>query len=152
MRFKILTLSFICGWAATACAESKICTRAQAIEAEQQASDIHDWNRLYEAYKKYNQCDDAAIAEGFSDSVANLLANKWGEVKQASSMMESDVNYRKFILRHVDTLLTQQQFDAIQKNVSSCSSEMKKICDELRVRLDQVDAGVEKVKIKSHGE
>ena len=128
------------------CVDVITCSEEQAIAAEGQVSDIHDWERLHIVYKEFYACDDGAISEGFSDSVANLLTNHWGDIGKLSLILNSDPDYRRFIVKHVDMLITEQQFLLIEKNVNSCRNEMKAFCEELIVQLDRIRRESEKIK------
>jgi hypothetical protein len=58
-------------------AATKKCTKTEAMEAEKEADSLKDWDQVYRSYKRFSQCDDGAIAEGYSESITKLLAEDW---------------------------------------------------------------------------
>lgn len=57
--------------------QSHPCTRTDAIAADESISHLRDWTEIYDSFKAFSHCDDGYIAEGYSDAVAETLANKW---------------------------------------------------------------------------
>jgi hypothetical protein len=58
-------------------AATKKCTKTEAMEAEKEADSLKDWDQVYRSYKRFSQCDDGAIVEGYSESITKLLAEDW---------------------------------------------------------------------------
>ncbi len=52
------------------------CDPERAREAEEVAATAQSWRQLHEMLSRFAACDDGAIAEGFSESVTVLLAEK----------------------------------------------------------------------------
>jgi len=50
-----------------------ICTKAAAIEAEQEADSLSDWHHIFRSFRRFSQCDDGAIAEGYSEITLERL-------------------------------------------------------------------------------
>jgi hypothetical protein len=63
--------------AASSIGEDIPCDQQKAIQADAAADGIKNWNLAYQFYRQFSSCDDASIAEGVSDKIAKLLANKW---------------------------------------------------------------------------
>ena len=135
----LLGLVFCLSTVGAAIANTNKCTRAQAIAAEQDATDIPDWRTLRHVYGRYRQCDDAAIAEGFSDAVVNLLINKWDDLERDGPGFLRNRGLRRFILIHVDILMSEEEFNAIRHRATSCGTRLKSFCVELNTRLDRVN-------------
>lgn len=70
--------------------------------AEVSTTHLKTWDDLYSSYKKFRQCDDGAIAEGYSDFVARTLANRWDELSTLNKLVAKDADFRIFVVRHVD--------------------------------------------------
>jgi hypothetical protein len=80
-----LFLTAILVFASTLQAQSKTsvaCTEQKAIRAEEEASVLHTWTEVYKSYQNYGECDDGAIAEGYSDSIAHLLSDNWNRISE----------------------------------------------------------------------
>ena len=120
-------------------AQSKAkCTQEDAIKAETQASSLQDWAGVYKSYKRFAQCDDAAIGEGYSDSVARLLSDGWRQFYQLNSLALHDRNFERFVLRHIDQLMSPDQEKKIRANaVAHCMPPRKRLCRSIVTRLDQ---------------
>jgi hypothetical protein len=56
-------------------APQKPCTREEAMQAADDTDHLDNWNAVYRSFKRFSQCDDGGIAEGYSDDVGKLLAD-----------------------------------------------------------------------------
>jgi hypothetical protein len=123
----------------------KLCTREEAIQAEEEASEPANWGSLQESFRKFAQCDDGAIAEGYSDSVARLLSDSWDTLDQLRRLGEQDETFREFVLHHVDDMMSPTQEQKISKNVNNrCPKGSKQLCDEILRRINQVGGPAKK--------
>src|SRR5947208_10472842 len=98
------------------CSANRPCTQQDAITAEEQASSIQNCAELHRSYERYAQCDDGAIGEGYSDSIARLLTEKWESFDELDRLGVQDRGFERFVLRHVDELMTPEQADKIRNN------------------------------------
>jgi hypothetical protein len=121
----------------------KPCTRQDAMLAEKEASSLQDWQETYRSYKKFAQCDDGAIGEGYSASVARLLGDKWGSVDQLNRLAARDKSFETFVLRHIDELMSPAQAKQIRDNaVERCPAHAAWLCGAIGVRITEVWAAV----------
>jgi len=121
-------------------AQTEVCPSEMAMKAESEASTLATWQAVFESYKKYKQCDDGAIAEGYSSSIATLLADHWGDIDQLTRLSNPNTAFGKFVVRHVDETMSFDQATKIKKNVAQrCPSGAKKLCDEIQRQFS--DAG-----------
>ena len=112
------------------------CTREDAIRAETEASSLKTWADVYGSYERFAQCDDAAIGEGYSSSVARLLSDDWSSVSQLNNLAVRDQAFKAFVLRHVDELMSPNQQEKIRENASAhCSSGTKPLCRSVLARI-----------------
>jgi hypothetical protein len=117
----------------SASAQTEACPRGLAMKAESEASTLVTWRAVFESYKKYKQCDDGAIAEGYSSSIATMLADHWEDIDQLTRLSNQNTGFRKFVLRHLDETMNFDQATIIKRNVEQrCPSGAKKLCDEIR--------------------
>jgi len=115
----------------------KQCTDSEARSAEAEASSLSTWDALHASYQRYAQCDDAAIAEGYSATVAHLLADEWDQFDRLRQLMSSNKGFEKFVLRHIDDLMSQEQEKAIRQDASNqCPANGKSICHSIVKRLN----------------
>lgn len=119
-----------------ATAAPKTCPREEAIKVEVNASLLRTWRVLYEHYKRHKQCDDGAISEGYSASVANLLAMHWNATDELIRLSNEHPDFEKFVLHHIDETMGQDQAKTIRANVSiSCPVGGRDICGFIKERL-----------------
>ena len=121
MRCSIIASTFVlfllfCGsGSAVAAKATPPCTRAQAKQAEAEADQLKGWNAVYRSFLRYSHCDDGAIAEGYSDSVAKLLANHCGGFQELRRLTLKSPEFSNFMLRHVDELMSPDEAKLIEQ-------------------------------------
>jgi hypothetical protein len=125
MRLLSITITFLVFFALTQCAASQPmnnnkCSKKNAISAEMEAGNIKDWIALYESFKNFTNCDDGAIAEGYSNSVGYLLSNEWNNI----------------VLRHIDDTISIAVIERIAENLNlRCPQNIEQICDLIKNRV-----------------
>ena len=116
------------------------CSKEDAIRADTGASTLKDWTEVYIAYKQFAQCDDGGIGEGYSESIARLLSNRWSAVGGLNRLTSRDKGFEKFVLRHVDETMSPTEAKAIRRNAEDrCPSGAKRVCDKIRARLKEIE-------------
>src|SRR4051812_32410597 len=68
----------------------RVCTQQEAEQADTETDALKDWDHLYRWYQRFQQCDDGAMAEGYSDAVAKLLANDWNHFPRLLSLTKTN--------------------------------------------------------------
>ena len=111
------------------------CSYREAMKAEEGADSLKNWAEVYRAFKLYGKCDNGGVAEGYSDSVAKLLAWHWSGVRELSEMMQKDPLFGRFVLSHVDETIGLEGDKAIIANARyHCPPGLEKLCK----RIDKV--------------
>src|SRR5438128_11983717 len=82
-------------------AQQSACTDREARRAETEADSLRSWDDLYRSYKLYRECDDAAIAEGYSESVARILVDHWSTLSRLAHLASRDAAFRRCVIKHV---------------------------------------------------
>lgn len=119
-------------WATPAAAKQRPCTEAEAQHAEMQAVTLRSWDDLYKSYTLYRHCDDGAIAEGYSESVARILVDHWDTLPRLGELEHSDAGFGSFVLSHIDATLTHDDIEKIKTNAKArCPSGLRLTCKEL---------------------
>ena len=91
---------------------------------------------VYASYRRFAQCDDGGIGEGYSDSVARLLADKWESTGELNNLASGGKGFRQFVLRHVDELMSPTQAEAIGRNATErCKPNARVLCKSITARL-----------------
>lgn len=110
----------------------KPCSTEEAIRAETEASSLQSWAEVYKSYKKFAHCDDGAIAEGYSDVIASLLSDHWNSTDDLARLVSRDKRFEKFVMRHIDELMSPTQAKNIRKNAEAhCPSGAKQLCGNI---------------------
>jgi hypothetical protein len=110
-------------------AATKKCTKAEAMEAEKETDSLKDWDQVYRSYKRFSQCDDGAIAEGYSESITKLLADDWESSNRLLALTNRSRGFRGFVLKHIDETVPADRLAKIATNVRShCAARGRDLC------------------------
>jgi hypothetical protein len=120
-------------------ATEKDCSKNEAVAAETEAGTLKNWQDIYQSYKKYHQCDDGGIAEGYSDSITLLLAKHWESLKELKRHIAIDKGFLKFVLKHIDATTNPDDVRKVYINASKhCPKGCSKLC--LQIKKQTKDA------------
>jgi hypothetical protein len=131
MKILILILSIIviC-WNASA--QERPCSKAEAIEAESSVSRLNNWEDIYKSFKRFQHCDDGAIAEGYSDSVVRMIAYRWSRLDALIKFASSDRDFYTFVLRHIDATTDKSEIEKVIINSSKhCPESASAMCSAI---------------------
>jgi hypothetical protein len=102
-----------------------------------EADMLRSWDALYKSYTLYQKCDDGAIAEGYSESVARVLADHWHTLPQLAELAKKDPKFLRFVLRHVDATDDDKDLQKIKTEAKAqCPTGLRTICDDLGKEAD----------------
>jgi hypothetical protein len=111
------------------------CSQEDAIAADKDIDQLKSWSALHRAFRLYRQCDDGGIAEGYSDAVAILLTEHWPEVTALSKLVQTNPEFERFVLLHVDSLMSPEQGKMIIDNARDrCPAGAEKLCRQLEAK------------------
>jgi hypothetical protein len=150
MRMIPLTLlmaGFIAGCVPAVQAQQE-CTQDEANQADQGIDTLSTWSQVYASFSLYGQCDDGAIAEGYDDKVVALLVTHWDSIRELVKLSSDHPLFEKFVLNHIDTLMSPDQARAIIENAGNhCPVEAKEFCAKLEneVRKEIQEVTVQKM-------
>jgi hypothetical protein len=112
--------------------EAQTCSPTQESAAESATDALHSWQSIFAAYKRYGNCDDGAVAEGFSDDVVHHLATKWASLHQAQRLIAKDPLFKTFIVRHVDASADTDELDrVVHLATHECPRSAKLLCKQI---------------------
>lgn len=112
------------------------CSKAMAMTAETKAGELQSWSEVYVWFKRYRNCDDGAIAEGFTESITALLARQWSALPQFAARADKDAQFRSFVLKHIDESADADNLRLIEENAKSkCPSKYTRLCGAFIKRL-----------------
>ena|ERR1700674_2003459 len=108
-------------------------------KAEQQIiqeAEPKTWGSLYRLFKRFGNCDDGAIGEGFSEDVAQLFTKQWAHLDTLSRLTAFDKAFEQFVVRHLDATLSEDELKAIANNSRlHCPTGEKRLCQLVRARV-----------------
>jgi hypothetical protein len=108
---------------------TKACTNSEAIEADKAIDTLGSWDELYHFYKRFSQCDDGAIGEGFSDAVGKKLADDWKHFGRFLTLANTEKGFQRFVLKHLDQSIPADTLQKISANArSACPSNAHQLC------------------------
>jgi hypothetical protein len=94
------------------------------------------WGSFYRLFKRFGDCDDGAIGEGFSEDVAQLFSKQWAHLDALSRLTTADKAFEKFVLRHIDATLSEGELKAIANNSRlHCPVAEKHLCQSVQARV-----------------
>ncbi len=118
-------------------AQPRPCSTRESQRAEMEAGTLRSWDALYKSHRLYRQCDDGAIAEGYSESVARILVDHWGTLPRLAYLATKDRTFQHFVLRHVDATLDMKDVEKIRTKVKTqCPMDLRVLCDALGKRAE----------------
>jgi hypothetical protein len=128
----IASLLFVLAASDVAAANQKGCTTAEEKQALDQADSLKDWDAVYRSFTHFAQCDDGAIAEGYSDTVGRLLARDWKHLGTLAKLAATDERFENFVLRHIDETLPIDVLKTIARNAATgCPADQATLCGKI---------------------
>jgi hypothetical protein len=92
---------------------------------------LRSWDALYRSYKTFRQCDDGAISEGYSESVARILVDHWNTLPQLNRLTKNDPRFRLFVIGHLDATLNMDDVETVKKKAKTqCPTGLRTLCDD----------------------
>jgi hypothetical protein len=108
------------------------CAEVEGRDALDEAGTLRSWDALYKSYMSYRQCDDGAISEGYSESVARILVDDWKTLSRLAQLGAKDAKFRAFVLHHVDATLNMDDFEKVKKRAKTqCPNGLRTLCNGL---------------------
>lgn len=119
----------VAGLIGVSTAYGKVCPPYQAEAADAMLDHLDTWSAVDIAVRKFHQCDDGSIAEGYSEAVARLLVDHWQTLPQLSTLIKRHPPLKDFVLRHIDTTLDTDDLEKIKTlSSSSCPRNTASLC------------------------
>jgi hypothetical protein len=108
------------------------CSRKDAIEADKDLDRLTSWAAVNRTFKRYRQCDDGGLAEGYSDAVAKLFANRWQTLRDFANLSQQNPEFERFVFWHIDTTVDLVDAHAIIANARNhCPADLRALCRRL---------------------
>jgi hypothetical protein len=118
-------------------AQKYTCSESQGRAALDEAVTLRSWDALYKSYKSYRHCDDGAIGEGYSESVARILVDHWSTLSRLAQLGNKDAEFRAFVVRHIDATLNMDDVEKIKTRAKAqCPNALRTLCSDLAKHAD----------------
>ncbi len=96
------------------------------------------WSALYDHFKRFAQCDDGAVYEGFSEAVVMLLGTSWKELPRLAELVRQDDAFRSFVMKHVDDIAGEGQLRKVRDNSrTACPAGLEGLCKQIGAAADR---------------
>jgi hypothetical protein len=117
--------------AAPAFSQSRPCTKAEHVQMENEAVTLRTWDSLYQSYKRYGHCDDVDAAEGYSESIARILADHWETLPRLAELIQKDGGFGRFV--GLNATMDMQDVAKIKGLATAhCPAGLEKLCSKLK--------------------
>jgi hypothetical protein len=112
------------------------CSVEDVKSADQALRRMKDWSGAYYVFKRYGNCNDGEIGEGYSGAIIWLLVNRWESLRDLNSIVERDPEFGRFVLSHLDILMSPTEAGIIQMNAEArCPRDTALLCQKISYRL-----------------
>ena len=119
------------------CASATECTKLDEYAALAIAGYLDSWNNVFLAYREFRQCDDGAIAEGYSEMVARLLVDHWSRLSELQNLIAKDRDFEPFVLKRVNATLDPKDIEKLKHLVkTNCPRTSRVLCTKLLERAE----------------
>jgi hypothetical protein len=109
------------------------------VAAEDGVATLNTWPDVQRAFHRYGHCDDGAIAEGHSAQIMRLLSSQWDVVAELDTLAKGDVEFREFVLRHIDETWLSAEFERVMELATNrCPSGAEELCSAILRRGEEV--------------
>jgi hypothetical protein len=119
----------------TAHGQRQGCDQQAGMRAEAEADTLKTWQAIHDSFLRYRLCDDGAVAEGYSDSVDVMLAERWDQLSALQSLIDKDSSFRQFVFSHIDATASAKNTEIILNNTKHrCPDGLARLCSDIQRR------------------
>src|SRR5579863_727247 len=90
-----------------------VCDQQDELRADLEAGTLKTWRAIYGSFLRYRSCDEGTIAEGYSDSVVRMLAERWDELSSLQTLVDHDDGFRRFVFSHIDATTSPEDLETV---------------------------------------
>ncbi|MGD0162043.1 MAG: hypothetical protein ABSB39_06190 [Candidatus Sulfotelmatobacter sp.] len=124
-------------WVIERQASKHACTSLEGRHALDEADTLRSWDALYKSYLTFGHCDDGAIGEGYSESVARILTDDWNTLPRFVQLAGKDAAFQAFVIRHLDATLNMDDVQNIKQDaMTHCPTGLRSTCIHLVKQAD----------------
>ena len=116
--------------AASAFAQDKACTPAEASAAEKAIDRVVNWDQLYKVYREFRHCDQGPVSEVYTEALLRCLV-EWKKVEVLANWMAQDKDYNAWVVRHVRKATPEDQKSVYSRAKMNCPKGLDEWCTGL---------------------
>jgi hypothetical protein len=113
----------------------KACSMDMYQRAESSLVDVRgSWPSLLDHQRAFDSCDDGALAEGYSDAVVTLLAQRWDQFSVFIVLSKEHPAFRRWVIRHIDATASDEDLKKVMLHAATCVDDVKtkRLCKAVR--------------------
>ena len=130
---KISAALLVCAFLSPTAHAKKRCTRADADAAQAVLDHLGSWEKIDQGHRRYAQCDDGSISDGFSEAIARRLVDNWDTLPTLADLIRKNRALKPFVMIHLNETLNSEDLEKIQVlATASCRPELKTLCTDLK--------------------
>ena len=115
-------------------------TDRQERTAESEAGRLQSWRAMYRSFQHYLACDDAAVGEGYSNSVVRLLTTRWNQVQELHRLTIRNQAFETFVLKHIDPTAPKGELEKVEENARKrCPKGAESLCGSIQSAARQAE-------------
>ena len=120
-------------------AQQKPCPKSDQLRVEKEAVTLRSWDDLYKSYLRYKHCDDVDAQEGYSESIARILADHWDTLPRLAQLIRKNTSFGSFVV--LNATMNMDDVAKIRANaVEHCPTGLGKLCAKLKKDADEAIA------------
>jgi len=111
---------------------SSACSPSQLRAAENAATDLNSWTKVYSFFAKFRGCDDGGTAEYVTEAVVRLMSDRWEDLQELANAVKKDSGFAKFVVTHVDSTADTDDLKKIRAYSSQrCPPNLSLLCKQI---------------------
>lgn len=120
-------------------AQEQACTSIEDRHALDESDTLRSWDALHKSYLTFGHCDDGAIGEGYSESVARILVDHWNTLPRFVQLAGKNAAFQAFVIKHLDATLNTDDVVKIKEDaMRRCPTGQRETCILLVKQADSV--------------
>lgn len=112
------------------------CTPEESVRVEAIVAKTKTWSGVYKSFLDHQSCNRESVVEvwsAYSEVVASLLADHWGDLDKLSAIASAHPEFKEFVVMHLsDETIPVDVLVKVKKHAEhECEPGMGELCKEL---------------------
>jgi hypothetical protein len=115
------------------------CGEVEHRQVAKEADTLRSWDDLHKSYRRYRHCEDIEAAEGYSESIARILADHWETLPRLKQLVDQDRAFGDFV--RLDATMDMKDVAKIRGFARNrCPTGFNALCLKLEKQADETIA------------